>query len=180
MTESAYTMFRKALFGVSDAFAWIGGLLVLIMMVHVVLDVTLRFFGIPLKATIEIVQAWYMIPLAFLPLAYVEKVDGHIAVELLSQHLGRRAQDVLIALVSLLCAIYFAGFALRTGEDAIGKYKVGELALGDVAIIVWPTRFALPLGCGLIAIFLVYKAICLFRKDRSILEQKHGEDLLKE
>lgn len=171
-------MVRKGLFAASNVFATIGAAIVLLMMVHIVVDVFLRFFNIPLQATIEIVQAWYMVPVAFLPLAYVEKINGHISVELVSQHLGQRAQELLIAGVSILSAIYFGAFAWRTGIDAIGKYKVGEMALGDVAIVVWPTRFVLPIGCALIVIFLIYKAYRLvFAKDSSLLAKDPNASL---
>lgn len=173
-------MVRKGLFTASNLFATIGAAIVLLMMLHIVLDITLRFFNVPLKATIEIVQAWYMVPVAFLPLAYVEKINGHISVELLSQHMGKRTQELLVAGVSVLSALYFGAFAWRTGLDAIGKYEVGEVALGDVAIIVWPTRFILPAGCGLIVLFLLYKAFRLvFAKDSSLLAKDPDANLIE-
>lgn len=171
-------MIRKALFGTSNVFAAIGAAIVLLMMLHIVVDVTLRFFDVPLQATIEIVQAWYMVPVAFLPLAYVEKINGHISVELVSQHMGRRTQEVLVGCVSLLSAAYFGAFAWRTGIDAWSKYQVGEVALGDVAVVVWPTRFLLPVGCGLIVLFLIFKAIALFRGDASLLAKDPDADLI--
>jgi len=172
-------MIRKGLFVTSNVFATIGAAVVLLMMLHIVVDVTLRFFHIPLKATIEIVQAWYMVPVAFLPLAFVEKINGHIAVELVSQHLRQRMQQVLIAAVSLLAAVYFGAFAWGTGIDAWSKYKIGEIALGDVEVVVWPTRFMLPLGCGLIAIFLIYKAISLLRGDPTLLQKDPNAGLME-
>lgn len=171
-------MIRKGLFGASNLLATIGAAIVLLMMLHIVVDVTLRFFNIPLQATIEIVQAWYMVPVAFLPLAYVEKVNGHISVELVSQHLGQRTQELLVGGVSVLSALYFGALAWRTGIDAWGKYQVGEIALGDVAVVVWPTRFLLPIGCGLIVIFLIYKAYRLvFAKDSSLLAKDPNASL---
>jgi TRAP-type C4-dicarboxylate transport system permease small subunit len=164
-------MLRKGLFTASNIMATIGAAIVLLMMLHIVVDITLRFFDVPLKATIEIVQAWYMVPVAFLPLAYVEKINGHISVELLSQHFGPRTQQILIACVSVLSAIYFGAFAWRTWLDALGKFEVREVALGDVAISVWPTRFLLPIGCGLITVFLLFKAVQLLRGDASLLEK---------
>jgi TRAP-type C4-dicarboxylate transport system permease small subunit len=171
-------MIRKGLFGTADLFATIGAALVLLMMLHIVVDVMLRFFNIPLQATIEIVQSWYMVPIAFLPLAYVEKLNGHISVELVSQHLSSRAQELLVAGVCVLSAFYFGAFAWRTGVDAIGKYEVGEMALGDVAIVVWPTRFILPVGCALITVLLIYKAFRLaFAKDSSLLAKDSSTSL---
>ena len=38
----------------------------------------------------------------------------------------------------------------------------------------------LPIGCGLITVFLVYKAVCLMRGDSSLIERKPGEIELKE
>jgi len=166
-------MIRKGLFGASNVLAAVGAAIVLIMMLHITLDVALRFIGIPLKATIEIVQAWYMVPVAFLPLAYIEKIDGHISVELVSQHFAPKALRILVGCVSLLCAAYFAAFAWRTGIDAIGKYEVREVALGDVAVVVWPTRFVLPIGCGLFVLFLLYKAARLFAGDASLIAKDH-------
>jgi TRAP-type C4-dicarboxylate transport system permease small subunit len=172
-------VFRKSLFGASSLLAGIGAALVLIMMLHVVTDVFLRFIGVPLRATIEIVQAWYMVPVAFLPLAYVEKINGHISVELLSQHFTERAQEWLIAAGSILCALYFAAFTWRTWHDALGKFEVGEMALGDVPVMVWPTRFFLPVGCGLITIFLIYKAFRLTIGDNSLLAKNPGAKLIE-
>ena len=172
-------MTRKALFLSSNIMATIGAAIVLLMMLHIVVDVFLRFIDVPLQATIEIVQAWYMVPIAFLPLAYVEKVNGHISVELVSQHFGLRTQQLLIAAVSLLSACYFGAFAWRTGIDAMGKYDVGEMALGDVAIIVWPTRFVLPIGCGLILLFLIYKAVRLVRGDTTLLAKAPNAELIE-
>ena len=171
-------MIRKGLFGASNVLAAIGAAIVLLMMLHIVVDIFLRFFHVPLQATIEIVQAWYMIPVAFLPLAYVEKINGHISVELLSQHFSVRTQELLVAGVSLLSAVYFGAFAWRTGIDAWGKYKVGEVALGDVAVVVWPTRFLLPFGCGMIVLFLIYKAYGLIRGDASLLAKDPDADLI--
>jgi len=173
-------MIRRGLFSASNLLATVGAAIVLLMMLHIVVDVFLRFFDVPLKATIEIVQAWYMVPVAFLPLAYVEKINGHISVELLSQHLGKRAQELLIAGVSIISALYFGAFGWRTLLDAFGKYEVGEVALGDVAVIVWPTRFFLPIGCGLIVAFLLYKACRLvFAKDSSLLEKDPDAQLIE-
>ena len=172
-------MFRKGLFGISNLLATIGAAIVLLMMLHIVVDVILRFLHIPLQATIEIVQAWYMVPIAFLPLAYVEKINGHICVELLSQYLSARVQRLLIACVCVLSAVYFGAFAWRTWIDALGKYEVGEMALGDVAVVVWPTRFALPIGCGLITLFLLYKASRLAAGDTSLLSKDPDANLIE-
>lgn len=168
-------MLRKTLIGTSDVLGAVSCVVVMLMMLHIVVDVALRWFDVPLQATLDIVQSYYMVPLAFLPLAYVEKVNGHISVELVSQHLSARHQEILIGCVSLVSAAYFAAFTRVTWHDALGKFKFKEMALGDIAIYVWPTRFFLPIGCGLITLFLIYKAVSLFRGDNSLLEKQHAD-----
>jgi TRAP-type C4-dicarboxylate transport system permease small subunit len=163
-------MVGKVLERVSTLVAWIGGVALILMMLHISVEVVARYvFNSPLHGTVEIVSAYYMVAVVFLPLAMIERLNGHIVVELVTQHLPRRAQSILIGLVALVSASYFAVFAWRTWGDALKKYAVGEQALGTVAITVWPTRFYLPIGCGLIVLVLMHKAVRLFAGDDSVL-----------
>ncbi|KIZ46846.1 MULTISPECIES: TRAP transporter small permease [Rhodopseudomonas] len=164
-------MLGKLLGRASTLLAWIGGIGLILMMLHIAVDVVARYiFNAPLHGTVEIVSAYYMVAVVFLPLAMIERSNGHIVVELVTQHLPRRGQDVLIGFVALASAVYFGAFAWQTWSDALKKFAVGEQALGSVAITVWPTRFYLPIGCGMIALVLVHKALRLFVGDRSVLD----------
>jgi TRAP-type C4-dicarboxylate transport system permease small subunit len=158
--------------------AWIGGIMLIFMMLHIAADVIARYvFNAPLHGTVEIVSAYYMVAVVFLPLAMIERGNGHIVVELVSQRFPRRVQDILIGVVALASALYFSAFAWQTWSDAIQKFAVGEQALGTVAITVWPTRFYLPVGCGLIVLVLIHKALRLFAGDSSVLGRREAEDL---
>lgn len=164
-------MLRKTLGAITDSFALIGGVALVLMMVHINLDVIGKYvFGIPIQGTIEIVSAYYMVAVVFLPLAMVERADAHITVELVSQHLPERAHEILVALASLAAALYFALFTWQTWLDAVSKFEVGETTVGNVVVVVWPSRFMLPIGLGLITVLLVYKAVRLFRHDSSMLQ----------
>jgi TRAP-type C4-dicarboxylate transport system permease small subunit len=171
-------MIGKVLARVSTALAWIGGLALILMMLHIAADVFARYIlNAPLHGTVEIVSAYYMVAVVFLPLAMIERLNGHIVVELFTQHLPRRVQDVLIGIVALASALYFATFAWRTWGDALNKFAVGESALGTVQVTVWPTRFYLPIGCGLIALVLLHKGFRLFAGDRSVLSSPNAANL---
>jgi TRAP-type C4-dicarboxylate transport system permease small subunit len=166
-------MTRKVLEGASGLLAWVAGIALILMMLHIALDVTMRFFfSQPLNATIEIVTTYYMVAVVFLPLALVEGLNAHIVVELLTQHLGKRTQEILIGVVAIASALYFGAFTWQTWDDALQKMAVGEVTLGMMAVTVWPTRFYLPIGCGLITLMLIYKAIRLFLGDASLLRPK--------
>jgi TRAP-type C4-dicarboxylate transport system permease small subunit len=169
-------MIGKVLAFVSTGLAWIGGLALILMMLHIAADVVARYiFNAPLHGTVEIVSAYYMVAVVFLPLAMIERFNGHIVVELVTQHMPRRIQEVLIGIVALLSALYFAAFTWRTWGDALNKFAVGESALGTVQVTVWPTRFYLPIGCGLITLVLLYKAFRLFTGDTSVLSRRYDE-----
>lgn len=163
-------MIRRVMDGASNLLALLAGCAVILMMLHVNLDVAMRYiFSAPFANTVEIVSTYYIVAIVFLPLALVERSNGNIVVELLAQHLPRRVSELLIACVALVSAMYFSAFAWRTGEDAIQKYDVGEVILGNSQLTVWPTRFYLPIGCGLLVLVLLYKAWRLFKGDSSVL-----------
>jgi len=163
-------MTGRILGGAANLLGFIAGAALILMMLHIVADVTIRFFlTTPLHGTVEIVSTYYMVAVVFLPLALVERLNSHIVVELVTQHLGQRAHDVLVAGACVLSAAYFGAFTWQTWADAMNKYAVGEVALGTVAITVWPTRFFVPIGCAVIALYLLYKAGRLIVRDRSVL-----------
>jgi len=164
-------MLKRLLEGVSNLAAVVAGVALILMMLHINLDVALRYlFSAPLPNTLEIVSTYYIVAVVFLPLALVEILNAHIVVEILSQHLPKRAAEILISIVGLVSAVYFSAFALRSWEDAMQKFSVGELALGNSQITVWPTRFYLPIGCGLLVLMLLYKSWRLIVGDNSVLE----------
>ena len=76
--------------------ASLAGIIVLMLVAHVTIDVVMRFaFDTPLNSTILYVSAFYMVAIAFLPLAAVEQNDSHIAVELLVERFPTKVQSFL-------------------------------------------------------------------------------------
>ncbi|MEZ5855982.1 MAG: TRAP transporter small permease [Hyphomicrobiaceae bacterium] len=171
-------MVKGILSTITNLLGWIAGAALILMMLHINLDVAMRYiFSAPFANTIEIVSTYYIVAIVFLPLAMVEMLNAHIVVEILTQHLPKRAAEILIAIVGLVSATYFAAFAIRSFEDAMQKYAVGEIALGNSQITVWPTRFYLPIGCGLLVLVLLYKSWRLFAGDGSVLEEAEHRKL---
>jgi len=172
-------MFNKILDGASNLLGIVAGCAVILMMLHINLDVAMRYiFSAPFANTIEIVSSYYIVAIVFLPLALVERLNANIVVEILAQHLPKRKAEILIAIVAVVSAIYFGALTWTTGLDAIGKYKVGEIALGNSQITVWPTRFYLPIGCGLLVLILLNKARRLLAGDNAVLDHPSDEQLI--
>ena len=98
------------------------------MMSHVCVDVFLRFvLGYQIEATIEIVSAYYMVALVFLPLAYVERNDGHIAADLVVQQLPPAARLVLRRVAGLIVLICMAVLFYCSLVEAVNRTLEGEL-----------------------------------------------------
>ncbi len=171
-------MIGRVLSGAANLLALVAGGALIAMMLHINLDVAMRYiFSAPFANTIEIVSSYYIVAIVFLPLALVEVLDAHIAVEIVAQLLPRRASELLIACVAIVSAAYFGAFTWRSLEDALQKYAVGEIALGNSQITIWPTRFYLPIGCGLLVLILLNKAWRLFAGDDSVLKNASDRPL---
>lgn len=156
-------MIESALRILAKVFGWIGMIGMFAMLLHVSIDVAGKWlFGLPLPVTIEMTSHYYMVAVVFFPLAAVELRNGHITVEIISQYLGPRARRTLVGIVSLLGVVYFAILTARTWHDAVNKYEIGEYLYGTVPLEIWQTRFFVPLGCGLLTIVLLWKAIMVF------------------
>ena len=90
-------MLRRLLGRLANALAFLGGIAVVLMMLHICADVIAKYvFNSPIPGTLEIVSNYYMVATVFLPLALVERKNAHIAVEILSQHLPTRGQAVTL------------------------------------------------------------------------------------
>lgn len=167
----------RALDALSNGLATIGRFVLLIAMLHVSIDVVLRYvFNMPLTGTIEISSYYYMLAVVFLPLAAVEQRNGHISVEIIAQHLGLNAQRILIGFVCIVSAVFYGLLTWRTWLEALEKMHVRETYASSMNLEIWQPRFLLPLGCGLLTVVLLWKAYRLFSGDARPLATPQNED----
>ncbi|ANK82555.1 MAG: hypothetical protein TEF_18470 [Rhizobiales bacterium NRL2] len=165
-------MIERTLRILARVFGWIGMLGMFAMLLHVSIDVAGKWLlGLPLPVTIEMTSHYYMVAVVFFPLAAVELRNGHITVEIVSQYLAPRIRRILIGVVSLLGVVYFSILTARTWHDAVNKYEIGEYLYGTVPLEIWQTRFFVPLGCGLLTLVLLWKAIMMFRGAERLIQE---------
>jgi len=144
----------------TDILAFVGCIGVVLMMLHITLDVLLRWIGYPIPATVTIVPHYYMLPIIFLPLALAERNDAHITVEILVQHLRKRWQRILAVLSWLVSAGVFGILFYQTLLDALDKMRVGTFLMEvDWKVPIWASYFFLPVGFGLVVAVLVYRIV---------------------
>ncbi|MEQ6203977.1 TRAP transporter small permease [Sulfitobacter sp. HNIBRBA2951] len=168
----------KIISWLNTAASGLAGILVLCMVAHVSADVTMRFvFEKPLDSTILYVSAFYMVAIAFLPLGLVEQKDSHIAVELLVETFPSKLQTALLLVATVITAIVTAAVAVRTGQEALGKYAAGAYSIESGGkVITWPTYFFLPVGFGMMSLVAIWKAIAMITGKESGLSGLVVED----
>lgn len=139
----------------------IGALAVLALLVHVSVDVALRSLrGTPIPATYEIVTHYYMVGLAFLPLAWVEKQGGMVRIDVIHGMLPRPAQAVSDRVVTLISALIYGVLAWVTLRTALTNSANGSFIMtNNVRVVTWPAYWLPPLGLALAALVTTLRAI---------------------
>lgn len=146
---------------VAQGLALVGSVGVLALLVHVGLDVLTRnLFGRPIPATNEIVSHYYMVLIAFLPMAWVERERAMVSVEILDPVLSERARLASDLLVALLASAVYVLIAWVNWRAGLSRWAVGSFVdvLGH-RIPIWPTYFLAPVGFLLAALVTLLRAV---------------------
>jgi TRAP-type C4-dicarboxylate transport system permease small subunit len=145
----------------SRTLAFVAAIGVLAMMIHVCADILSRVFtGASLPATVEMVSYYYMLLVAFLPLAWVERRGGMISVELLDFMLPPRLRRVSDLLIAALGVVIYAVMAYASWLTAVRNYDTGTFVVAlQVKIITWPGYFLPPAGFALAAIIVTVRLL---------------------
>jgi TRAP-type C4-dicarboxylate transport system permease small subunit len=156
----------KSVDRLDQALMAVAGLATFLMMTQVCVDVFIRFvLGRQIAATIEIVSAYYMVALVFLPLAYVERNDGHIAADVVVQLLSPRAQFVLRRLVDVVVLIAMSVLCYCSLVEALNRTIEGELwRSGETFLPIWLSRWLVPIGSGAMALTIVARLLGASRR----------------
>jgi len=127
------------------------------------------FFGRPLPGTITMVSSYYMIAVAFLPLAFTEMRNAHISVEILVEHFPNGAQRGLNVAAMLFGAVVFAmlgwqGFIEAERARISGAFVIEQ----DVKLLIWPARYLLPISALLMTVTLLAKTAIGIARGRDL------------
>ncbi len=126
----------------------------LAMMVHVTLDAAFRYFlNAPIAGTSQTVAAYYMIAVAFLPIALLGREDEHITVDVFTDAAPRAFRVFSLVVAHLLGMAWMAIFSWQAWVSAMRRMHQGEvLEIPGGFLLAWPARFLLPVaGASLLA-----------------------------
>ncbi|MGV0910354.1 TRAP transporter small permease [Martelella sp. FOR1707] len=117
------------------------------MMLQTVIDVLAsNLAGRPIAGNLEIISVYHMVLVVFLPLAFVERNNEHITVDLLYNALPAWPRRWVLVAGYGVTAFFFGLLAWQTGADALRSFQLNEMIMGAVYVTIWPAKLALPIG----------------------------------
>lgn len=139
----------------------IGAMAVLALLIHVSLDVVLRNLrGTPIPATYEIVTHYYMVGIAFLPLAWVERKGAMVRIDLVHGMLPLRGQRITDRVVTLISALVYAMLTWVTLRTALtNSGNASFIMTNNVRVVTWPAYWLPPAGLALAALVTAMRVI---------------------
>ncbi|MBX9458147.1 MAG: TRAP transporter small permease [Rhizobium sp.] len=153
----------------SQMLAFVGAIGVVLMMIHVCADIVARLFtGASLPATVEIVSYYYMVLVAFLPLAWVERNNGMISVELIEFMMSPSMMKLSDAIVAMLGSCIYLVMAYATLITAMKNFDTGTFVVAlQTKIITWPGYFLPPAGFALAGLIMAVRFLQIVSGSRN-------------
>ncbi len=176
-------MIHQAIRGIDRALMVIAAIGLLAMMVHISLDVLSDLLlNAPIAVTSAYVTQYYMIAVAFLPLAAAEYRGAHIGVDLVVNKLPAGPKRGLNLLTLLVILGVYLLLTAQAWEQAVKKLGINAFIMEqDTRVSVWPSFFILPLSFALISLLIAAKfGLCLLGRpepmpaDEELGEQPSG------
>ncbi|MGE3248140.1 MAG: TRAP transporter small permease, partial [Beijerinckiaceae bacterium] len=101
-----------------------------------------------------------MVVLVFLPLAYVQKKDGHFVAGIFTDNLPAPALRILTGISDLAMFAVTALIAWSAVSAAVHATHSGEqVQMAEFLLPAWPGRWLVPLGMGMMSLYALLNAI---------------------
>ena len=152
----------RVLSRVENAFNLVAGVLIFALMLLGVAQIVLRVaFDSPIFGYIDIVEV-SMVGFGVLSIAFVQRVGGHVRMELLVSRLRGRAlwlAEAAGVLVAALIVAVLIPYSYRHFERA---YLFGDSTI-DIELATWPAKLVVPVALGLLLLRLMAQLVGYLR-----------------
>jgi TRAP-type C4-dicarboxylate transport system permease small subunit len=137
----------------------IGGLGMLMSMFLGVADVVgTQMLNVPVPGPRELTEST-MVLIVFGALTYAQIRRAHIRVEIAYLYVGPKMQAVMDVVTDIAAIIFFSLLMWQGLLEAQYSLQIGEATSGLIRFPLWPARFTLVAGTGLITLRLILDAI---------------------
>jgi TRAP-type C4-dicarboxylate transport system permease small subunit len=132
---------------------WVGGGVLIFMMLLTVADVILRYLKKPILGTYELVSFLGAVVIAFaLPLTTWQK--GHVAVDILLENMSGLRRSMLDATTRLMGILFFTILSWNLISMGTSLYKTGEGTL-TLQLPLYPIAYILGFSCVVQCLILI-------------------------
>jgi C4-dicarboxylate transporter, DctQ subunit len=160
--KSKLSLADRVLFKLESLLNLLGGIVIFLLVILATTNVLGRwFFDLPISGYIDWVEQ-SMAFMAFLGIAFTQRIGGHIRMDMLVSHLhGRRLW--LVELVSVIL-MFIVTLALIYGSylHFLRAYTIGDSSL-DIDLPIWPAKLVVPVALSILALRLLIQMIGYFR-----------------
>ena len=140
----------------------IGGVLVFGLMILGMIQIVLRsLFNAPIFGYIDIVE-FGMIGFAIFGIAWVQRMGGHVRMELLLGRLKGRAMW-LAELVGVFIGMIIVAILIPYSYQHFGRaWELGDSTI-DIELVTWPGKLAVPIFLGLLLVRFAVQSFAYMR-----------------
>ncbi len=151
----------KAIEALAEWLALVGGFVVVVLMFMEALDALGRKTFGALPGALEFSEA-LMVPAVFLPLMFVQLKREHVFVGVVTLGFPLRVQAFMDGAAALVGALIFVLLTWLGVQKALDATAVWEYRVAIISVPIWPFRWMIPLGTGLLVLQLVLTAVYEF------------------
>jgi TRAP-type C4-dicarboxylate transport system permease small subunit len=146
---------------IDRALLWIAGIALVGMMLHICVDVVANtVLGTPVPLTNAAVTQYYMIAVAYLPMAAAELRGAHVSVDLVVNQFPARLRRTLGMLMQVVCMLIYGALAAQAWQLALEKLERNAFLMEQTSrVSTWPSYFLIPLGFATVTALLLAKMI---------------------
>jgi TRAP-type C4-dicarboxylate transport system permease small subunit len=156
--QKAIDKFEKIVNTASYWLNWVAGVGLVAMLALITADIIgNKVFKSPVPGAIEFVGFLGVIVIGC-AIAHTQVMNGHIEVEFLVRRLSRKAQNIVICIMSILGIALFVVLAWRSVDYGIKLKASGEVSMTQ-EIPFYPFVHVIALCCVLVALVLVVQLL---------------------
>lgn len=137
---------------IGSGMAAITAVIILIMALIVTADVVMRYvFNQPILWGFEVVR-YMVIATAYLPLAYIERLDKHLQLNLFYERMSQRWQGV-VTITTYLAGLFLVGSLFVVGLDmATTSFQYGYKSETATPMPLGPSQLLIPIGASMLCL----------------------------
>ena len=141
---------------VENAAAIVGGVMMLMAMLLMSLDATLRYlFTSPIQIASRLIEFYFMVGMFAMPLAWGFRTGGYIRIVAAVGLLPRPVKNFILRLGLLLSSAYVGTLSWMSAGHFLEAWRSGEVYVG---VLDWSVAWSwiwVPVGLGLLALRLI-------------------------